>query len=81
MGALTIFITANVHTYPEMITEIYTTASALKQRGIQVILHWVPSYINLEGNDRADKQTNQATSLDVIEYAEHTPGTFNYLHL
>ena len=79
MGALTIITTANFHTYPEIITEIYTTASALKQRGIQVILHWVPSHINLEGNDRADKLANEATSLDVIEYAEHTPGTFNYL--
>jgi len=47
--------------------------------GIQVILHWVPSQINLEGNDRADKLANEATSLDFIEYGEHTPGSFNYL--
>ena len=67
------------HNYPEIITEIYTTASTLKQRGIQVILNWVPSHINLGGNDRADKLANEAKSLDVIEYAEHTPGTFNYL--
>jgi len=79
MEALTIIITANFHTYPEIITEIYITASTLKQPGIQVILHWVPSHINLKGNDRADKLANEATSLDVIEYVEHTPGTFNYL--
>ena len=79
MGALTIITTGNFHTYPEIITEIYTLASALKQRGIQVILHWVPSHINLEGNDRADKLANEATSLDVIEYAEQTPSTFNHL--
>jgi len=72
-------ITASFHTYPEIITEVYTTASALKQRGIQVILYWVPIHINLEGNDQADKLANEARSLDVIEYAEHTPGTFNYL--
>ena len=48
MGPLIITTTANFHTYPEIITEIYITASTLKQRGIQVILHWVPSHINLE---------------------------------
>ena len=79
MGALTIITTANFHTYPEIITEIYTTASTLKQRGIQVILHLVPSHINPEGNNRTDKLANEATSLDVIEYAEHTPGTVNHL--
>jgi len=77
MGALTIITTANFHTYPEIITEIYTMASALKQRGIQVILYWVPSHINLEGNNWVNKLANEATSLDVIEYDEHTPGTFN----
>jgi len=81
MGVLTITTTANFHTYPEMITEIYTTASVLKQRGIQVILHWVPSHINLEGNDRADKLSNEATSLDVIEYAEQTPDTYSTILL
>ena len=60
-------------------TEIYTAASILKQREIQVILHGGPSHINFEGNDRADKRANEATSLDVIEYSEHTPGTFSYL--
>jgi len=79
MGALTIITTANFHSYPEIITEIYTTASTLKQRGIQVILHWVPSHINLEDNDPADKLANETKSLDVIEYDEHTPGTFNHL--
>jgi len=79
MRAIIIITTANFHTYPEIITELYTTASALKQRGIQVILQWVPSHINLEGNDRTNKLANEATSLDVIEYGQHTPGTFNYL--
>jgi len=79
MGALTIITTANVHTYPEIVSEKYPTASALKQCEIQGILHWVPSHFNLESNDRADKLANEATSLDVIEYAEHTPGRFNYL--
>ena len=39
----------------------------------------VPSHIIIESNDRADKLANEATNLDVIEYAEHTPGTFNHL--
>jgi len=79
MGALTIITTANFHTYPEIITDIYITASTLRQRGIQVILDWVPSHINLVGNDRADQLANEATSPDVIEYVEQTPGTFNRL--
>jgi len=77
--ALTIITTDTFPTYPEIMTEIYTTTSTLRQRGVQVILHWAPSHINLEGNDRADKLANEATSLDVIEYPEHTPGTFNRL--
>jgi len=41
MAALTNITTANFHTYPEIITKIYITAPTLRQRGIQVILHWV----------------------------------------
>ena len=79
MVALTIITIANLHTYPEIITEIYTMASTLRHRGIKVILHWVPSHVNLEGNDRADQLANEANCLEVIEHAEYTPGTFNQL--
>ena len=60
MEALTIITKVNFHTYPEIIRSIDTTASALKQHGIQVILHWVPSHINLEGNDWANKLAHEA---------------------
>ena len=74
MEAITIIAAANFHTYPEMITDIYITASIIRQRGIQVIFHCVPSHINLEGNDRADQLANEALYLEVIEHAEHTLG-------
>ena len=54
-------------------------ASTLRQRGIQVILHWVPSHVNIEGNHRAEQLANEATRLEIIQYAEHPTDTFNYL--
>ena len=41
--------------------------------------HWVPSHVNLEGKDRADQPTNEATGLEVAEHTEATIGTFNHL--
>jgi len=55
LGALPIITTAKLHTYPEMITEIYTAASTIRKGGIQVILHQVPSHVYLKCNDQADK--------------------------
>jgi len=57
--------------------------STIRQRGIQVLLHWFPSRFNLEGNDwayqLANELPNEATSLEVSEHAKHTHGTFNHL--
>jgi len=80
MGALTVITTPNFQAYHEIITEIYIKASTLRQCGIQVILHWVPSHVNLEGNDRADQIVNETTCLVVIEHAEHTSSTFNHIN-
>ena len=77
--ALNIISTANFHIYPVIITEIYSMASSLRQCGIQAILHWVPSHFNLEGNNQANQLANEATCLEVIKHAEHTPGTLNHL--
>jgi len=47
--------------------EIYIMTSTLRQRGIQIILHWVPGHVNIEGNDRADELANEVTGLEVVE--------------
>ena len=68
--------TANFNTCPEIITEIYIAASTLRQRGIQVILQWVRSHVNHEGNDRAGQLPNEATgggALEIIENPENIP--------
>ena len=80
MDQLTIIITANFNRYRKIITEIYITASTPRQRGIQVILHWVPRNVNPEGNEWADQLANEATFLEVIEHAKHTPGTVVITH-
>ena len=55
-------------------------ASTLRQRGIiRLIIDWVRSHVNIEGNDRADKLAKEATSLDVVEHLEHTHVTSNHL--
>ena len=79
MGALTIIATSNFQTYPEITTQIHNTATTLKHTGTEVVIHWVPSHVNLDGNEKADTLANEATSLTNILHAEHTPGTFNHL--
>jgi len=43
-------------------SDIITTAQGLTEKGIKVILQWVPSHIGIEGNERADKIAKEAAS-------------------
>lgn len=79
MAALTILSTPSFKTYPEIVSKIVRSATALKLSGRNTTIHWVPSHINIEGNERADTLANEATNLDVILHAEQTPGGYSHL--
>ena len=65
--ALAIISTTNFHVYPEIITKILIPLSTLNGLGIQVILDWVSSHVNLKSNDHADKLANEPTGLEVVD--------------
>ena len=77
MAALTILITTNFHTYPEITSKIFKLASVLQHSRRHVTLHWVPSHLNLEGNEKADTLPMEAISLDLIQHAEQTRATYS----
>jgi ribonuclease HI len=79
MAALTIINTTNFNTYPEVITDIVSIAISLQQRSNKIILNWIPSHVQIPGNDRADLLANQATKLQEIQHAEHSKGQFKGL--
>ena len=77
MAALAILSTRNYKTYPEITTTTFKSAKALQRQRIQLIIHWVPSHVDLEGNERADILTNVATSLNEVIHAEQTSGAYS----
>jgi ribonuclease HI len=63
--------------YPKITTKIIN--SALSQRGSLTTLHWVPSHTNIEGNERADTLTSEATNLTNILHVEQTQGAYKHM--
>jgi len=79
MASIKILAQAKILTYPEITTKIINSVFALSQRGSLTTLHWVPSHINIEGNERADTLANEATNLTKIIHAEQTPGAYKHM--
>src|SRR5438034_7350027 len=52
--------------------DISVRAQTLIDRGIEVILQWVPSHIGIEGNERTDKAAKEAAGKPI------PPGTERY---
>ena len=52
--------------------DISVRAQTLVDKGIEVILQWVPSHIGIEGNERADKAAKEAAEKPI------PPGTERY---
>jgi ribonuclease HI len=50
----------------------------LIDRGIKVILQWVPSYIDIKGNERADKAAKEAAGKFIPPEAERY-SSFSYI--
>ena len=54
------------------VIDISVKAQTLIDKGIEVFLQWVPSHINIEGNERADKAAKEAADKPI------SPGTERY---
>ena len=50
--------------------DINVRAQTLIDKGIEVILQWVPSHIGIEGNERADKAAKEAAGKTIPPRAE-----------
>jgi ribonuclease HI len=79
MAAIKILAQTKTQTYPEITTKIINSAFNLSQRGSLTILNWVPSHINIDGNEKADKLANEATSLTNIQHAKQTSAAYKHI--
>ncbi|KAK2161453.1 hypothetical protein LSH36_116g02027, partial [Paralvinella palmiformis] len=69
MAALTILQNRIYKTYPEITSKIFKSAKLLPRQGTQGTIHWIPSHVDLDGNEHADRQANIATSLNEVLHA------------
>ena len=58
--------------------DISVRAQTLIDNGIEVILQWVPSHINIEGNERADKAAKEAAG-KLIPLGAERYSSFSYI--
>ena len=79
MGAPTILDNRIYKIYPEITSKIFKWAKLLHRQGTQATIHWIPSHVDLDGNEHADRQANIATSLNEVLHAEQTAGTYSHL--
>ena len=79
MAALSILQNRIYKTYPEITSKIFKSAKFLHRQGTQATIHWIPSHVDLDGNEHADRQANIATSLNEVLHAEQTAGTYSHL--
>ena len=78
-AALTILQNRIYKTYPEITSKIFKSAKLLHRQGTQATIHWIPSHVDLDGNEHADRQANIATSLNEVLHAEQTAGAYSHL--
>jgi ribonuclease HI len=50
----------------------------LKEKNIEVILQWVPNYISIEGNEKADKAAKKAAEKSISPEIERY-SLFSYI--
>jgi len=79
MAALTILQNRIYKTYPEITSKIFKSAKLLHRQGTQATIHWIPSHVDLDGNEHADRQANTATSLNEVFHVEETAGAYSHL--
>lgn len=51
----------------KLITNVHTIAQNIKETGGSVVLHWIPSHVNIAGNERVDKLAREATKRTTID--------------
>ena len=51
-------------TYPETIKQIWKLCNEIHSKGIRPLFLWIPSHMDIEGNELADRYANQATEYD-----------------
>ena len=61
MAALQILSSRDIRRYPETKHQIWEAARLASTRGKQITLHWIPSHVDIRGNEEANHLGNSAT--------------------
>ena len=64
---------SNCRTTNELAIEVQSCIINRASRGLQTILHWIPSHIGIRGNDKADEAAKEGTSLPLPIEVETEP--------
>jgi len=79
LAAVNLLASATLNTYPEILTAIIDLATRLQARDCLVTFHWIPSHVDIPGNDAADAAAAHSLESANFDPTEHTPGAFGHL--
>ena len=64
MSVLNVLQSWDCRTRPDIVFEIKFLVHTLKSRGLHIVFTWVPSHVNIFGNEVADKLAKQGTDVN-----------------